>query len=223
MRIITAYGKILVLALPIFVFVFLQQAMAGKKHKINPDDVLVLQKDTDMQYQVMGLITAGAKNKDSAEVGQYLLKKVKKEAAKKGMDTIIFTEIIHPKRGSLVEGGSYRRSVPFSFIQGIGVKLLDSTEAIEWGKTHPSKDYDRKANVEVVEGDIERCYEVRGIATAFLWSTMLGNIPEESEIDSALTVEARRMRCHAVIFTERTYDAQNSAGSGTGVMVRYKK
>jgi hypothetical protein len=219
----TAYGRILALALPILVLVFLQQAMAGKKQKIKPDDVQVFQKDTDLQYQVIGLITAGAENKDSVEVGQYLLKKVKKEAAKKGMNATIFTEIIHPKRGSLVEGGSYHRSIPFSFIQGIGVKLLDSTEALEWEKTHPRKDYDRKAEVEVLEGDVERCYEVRGIATAFLWSTMLGNIPEESEIDSALTVKARRMRCHAVIFTERSFDAQNSDGSGRGVMVRYKK
>ncbi len=223
MKIVTAYGKILVLALSILVLMFMQQTTAGKKYKIKPDDVQVFQKDTDMRYQVMGHIVVGAQNKDSAEVGQYLLKKVKKEAAKKGMDAIIFTEIIHPKRGSLLIGRSYARSVPFSFLQGIGVKLLDSTEATEWEKTHPREDYDRKAEVVVYEGDIERCYEVRGIATAFLWATMRGNIPDESEIDSVLAAKARRKRCHAVIFTQRTFDAQNSGGAGRGVMVRYKK
>lgn len=153
------------------------RAYAGSH--VAPDSVRVFQHDADTAYQVLGVLEAGAEDTDSTEVGPYLLSEIKKLAAKQEMNAVISTEITNPKRGSLVEADRkdhHHKSIPFSFIRGIGVHLLDSAETVAWEKSHPPMEFDRKDSVRIFDGDVERRYVVRGIAYTYVRSKLYGRL-----------------------------------------------
>jgi hypothetical protein len=152
----------------------------------------------------------------SQKVIDDLFKEIKDQASDKGADAIIYGGIVHP---DLSKAGITKAMMAqmggINMALGVAVKFLDVTELAEWEKSHPRKEFDRKAEVEVLEKDAERLYRVKGVAYG---CTSFGK-RDLPAVDDALKEYAAKKRCNAVIFTE--YEDQG--WSGWGVMVKYRK
>jgi hypothetical protein len=195
--------------------------LMAEEQKIDPESVQIIAEDADSPYQVIGVVKASTDCKDTMDVALSYVRVVtdfRKEAAKAGADAIIFHKILSgladPAK-SLFENAEAGRGSVTATCWGVAVKMLDSAGAIAWENSHPKKSYDKGAPVEVTNGDIDRCYKVKGLVFAY------ASNPSSSEMDDSLRRDAKSDHAHAVIFTE--HRKHKGVYEAYGVAVRYVK
>ncbi len=187
-----------------------------KKETVPPDSIPIHEKDIDTTYRVVGVVGHIIPGDSSQQIIDDLYKEIRSMASKKGADAIIYGGMVEP---DLSKAGMTKammaQSGGVNMALGVAVQFLDENEYAEWKKNHPRKEFDRKAEVEIYEKDVERLYQVKGVAFG---CSAFGK-RDLPAVDAALKEFAVKKRCNGIIFTEY----EDSGWSGWGVMVKYKK
>lgn len=187
-----------------------------KKEPVLPDSIQIHEKDIDTTYRVVGVVGHMIPGDSSQQIVDDLFKEIRNMASKMEADAIIFGGIVEPDlrkagitKAMMVQMGGINMAV------GVAARFLDETEYAEWKEKHPRKEFDRKAEVEIFEKDVERLYSVKGVALGY---SAFGK-RDLPAVDAALKEFAAKKRCNGIIFTEY----EDNGWSGWGVMVKYKK
>jgi len=209
MRLFTT--KLSIIAILIFLFLAAPADVFAKKWDIKADSVELTEGDIDRPYQIKEVVSFKIKNQLAQESALEARDRLKKTAADKGCDAVIFVD-------------HYTERDPTElYTNAILVQSLDSAEIVEreanYGK--PDEVAEKVKNHEIIlaQGDIDYPYQIKSIADVVVGDS---DEPTMRNVDGQLVDLARKNRGAAVIFIQ--YDRAGTEVNGAkGIIVKFPR
>lgn len=207
-RLIINLSIIVILSL---LFLAIPAEVSAKKWDVQADSVELTEGDIDRPYEIKEVVSFKIKRQLATESALEARDRLKKTAADKGCDAVIFVD-------HYVE-----RDPTELYTNAILVQSLDSAEAVaremNYGKADEVVEKVNAKEIILAQGNINYPYKIKSIADVIVGD---GDEPTMRNVDGQLSDLAKKNVGHAVIFI--MYDRAGTEVNGAkGIVVKFPR